>query len=115
MKHIKLFEQFIILDEEPSALNESIDVKYWADYHTNKGKIFIDASKPGGSVTSGFLSKVANAVEDEVRQWNSNNRDGKTNEIGKEDEKRVMNLALDFFKAAGWISTDIIQAMIAQS
>lgn len=96
-------------------IDESIDVKYWADYHTNKGNTFIDASIPGRSVTSGFLSKVADAVEDEVRQWNSNNRDGKTNEIGKEDEKRVMNLALDFFKAAGWISTDIIQAMIAQS
>lgn len=83
-------------------LREAVDVKYWTDYHEGSSKI-----------TS--MSKVANAVEDQVISWNKNNEDGKDNEIGKEDEKKVMNLAHDFFKAAGWISADIIQAMIAQT
>lgn len=92
MKNIKGFEDFI---------NESVNVKYWADYHEKSTKI-----------TS--TSKVARAVEDEVEEWNLNNEDGKDNEVTNKDEKKVMNLAHDFFKAAGWISADVIQAMIAQ-
>lgn len=92
MKTVKGFEDFI---------NESVNVKYWADYHEKSTKI-----------TS--TSKVARAVEDEVEEWNLNNEDGKDNEVTNKDEKKVMNLAHDFFKAAGWISTDVIQAMIAQ-
>lgn len=92
MKKVKLFEDFI---------NESVNVKYWADYHEKSKKI-----------TS--VSKVSRAVEDEVEEWNLNNEDGKDNEVTNGDEKKVMNLAHDFFKAAGWISTDVIQAMIAQ-
>jgi hypothetical protein len=92
MKTVKRFEDFI---------NESVNVKYWADYHEKSTKI-----------TS--TSKVARAVEDEVEEWNLNNEDGKDNEVTNKDEKKVMNLAHDFFKAAGWISADVIQAMIAQ-
>lgn len=92
MKHAKLYEDFI---------NESVNVKYWADYHEKSTKI-----------TS--VSKVARAVEDEVEEWNDNNENGKDNEVTSGDEKKVMNLAHDFFKAAGWISADVIQAMIAQ-
>ena len=92
MKKVKVFEDFI---------NESVNVKYWADYHEKSKKI-----------TS--VSKVARAVEDEVEDWNLNNEDGKDNEVTNGDEKKVMNLAHDFFKAAGWISADVIQAMIAQ-
>ena len=92
MKHAKLYEDFI---------NESLNVKYWADYHEKSTKI-----------TS--VSKVARAVEDEVEEWNDNNENGKDNEVTSGDEKKVMNLAHDFFKAAGWISADVIQAMIDQ-
>jgi hypothetical protein len=92
MKTVKGFEDFI---------NESVNVKYWADYHEKSTKI-----------TS--TSKVARTVEDEVEEWNLNNEDGKENEVTNKDEKKVMNLAHDFFKAAGWISADVIQAMIAQ-
>jgi hypothetical protein len=92
MKKVKLFEQFI---------NESINIKYWADYHEKSTKI-----------TS--ASKVNRAVEDEVEEWNLNNEDGKDNEVTNGDEKKVIKLAHDFFRAAGWISTDIIQAMISQ-
>jgi len=84
-----------------SFTNEAIDVKYWEDYHEKSTKI-----------TS--ASKVARAVEDEVEDWNDNNENGSENEVTSAGEKKVMNLAHDFFKAAGWISSDIIQAMIAQ-
>jgi hypothetical protein len=86
---------------EESTITEAIDVKYWEDYHEKSTKI-----------TS--ASKVARAVEDEVEEWNLNNEDGKDNEVTNGGEKKVMNLAHDFFKAAGWISSDVIQAMIAQ-
>ena len=84
-----------------SVTNEAIDVKYWEDYHEKSTKI-----------TS--ASKVTRAVEDEVEDWNDNNENGSENEVTSAGEKKVMNLARDFFKAAGWISSDIIQAMIAQ-
>ena len=87
------------LDE--STTNEAFDANYWEDYHEKSTKI-----------TS--LSKVANAVEDCVWDWNDNNEMGKENEVTSSGEKKVMNLAHDFFKAKGYISTDVIDAMIAQ-
>ena len=84
-----------------SATNEAFNAKYWEDYHEKSTKI-----------TS--ASKVARAVEDEVEEWNDNNEDGEDNEVTNAGEKKVMNLAHDFFKATGWISSDVIQAMIAQ-
>ena len=84
-----------------SVVTEAIDAKYWEDYHEKSPKI-----------TSS--SKVARAVEDEVEDWNDNNENGEENEVTPAGEKTVMNLAHDFFKATGWISGDVIQAMIAQ-
>ena len=84
-----------------SVANEAIDAKYWEDYHEKSPKI-----------TSS--SKVARAVEDEVEDWNDNNENGEENEVTPAGEKKVMNLAHDFFKATGWISGDVIQAMITQ-
>ena len=86
---------------DESATNEAFDANYWEDYHEKSPKI-----------TS--ASKVANAVEDCVWDWNDNNENGKENEVSKTGEKKVMNLAYDFFKAKGYISFDIIDAMIAQ-
>lgn len=97
--YIKVNGRIIAVDE--SVTNEAIDVKYWEDYHEKSTKI-----------TS--ASKVARAVEDEVEDWNDNNENGSENEVTSAGEKKVMNLAHDFFKAAGWISSDIIQAMIVQ-
>jgi hypothetical protein len=84
-----------------SVVTEAFDANYWEDYHEKSPKI-----------TS--ASKVANAVEDCVWDWNDNNENGKENEVSKTGEKKVMNLAHDFFKAKGYISFDIIDAMIAQ-
>jgi hypothetical protein len=86
---------------EESTVTEAIDVKYWEDYHEKSTKI-----------TS--ASKVTRAVQDEVEDWNDNNENGEDNKVTNGGEKKVMNLAHDFFKAAGWISLDVIHAMIAQ-
>lgn len=104
---IKTFKDFIN-EGETNPTTPALDVRYWTDWHQDAQKI-----------TS--ISRVANAVEDEVQWWNSLstaqklNTYSETHEIEKEDEKKVMNLAHDFFKATGWISTDIIKAMIARS
>jgi hypothetical protein len=84
-----------------SNTNEAFDAKYWEDYHEKSKKITSD-------------SKVARAVEDSVENWNDNNEDGKDNEVTPNGEAKVMDLAHAFFKAKGWISFDIIDAMIAQ-
>jgi len=100
-KYIKVNGRMIEIDESLSQIDEAIDVKYWEDYHEKSAKI-----------TS--TSKITNAVEDQVEEWNDNNEDGKSNEINKKGEAKVMSLAHDFFKATGWISIDIIDAMISQ-
>jgi hypothetical protein len=92
MKHIKEYEEFI---------NESFDAKYWEDYHEKSPKI---TSK----------SAVVRAVEDAVEEWNDNNEMGKENEVTKKGEKIVMELAHKFFDAKGYISSDVIEAMITQ-
>jgi hypothetical protein len=97
--YIKVNGRIIEVDE--SVITEAFNAKYWEDYHGKSQKI-----------TS--VSKVARAVEDEVEEWNDNNEEGPSNEVTKVGEKKVMNLAHDFFKAKGWISSDVISAMIAQ-
>lgn len=84
-----------------SVTNEGFDANYWEDYHEKSTKI-----------TS--ASKVSRAVEAAVEDWNDNNEDGEENKVTNGGEKKVLNLAHDFFKAKGWISSDIIDAMIAQ-
>jgi len=84
-----------------SVVTEGFDANYWEDYHEKSTKI-----------TS--ASKVARAVEDAVEDWNDNNEDGEDNEVTNGGEKKVLTLAHDFFKAKGWISSDVIEAMIAQ-
>ena len=94
---------FSNLDDEldESVTNEAFDANYWEDYHDKSPKI-----------TS--ASKVKGAVEDGVWDWNDNNENGKENEVTPAGEKKVMNVANDFFKAKGYICADIIDAMIAQ-
>ena len=39
---------------------------------------------------------------------------GEENEVSPAGEKKVLALAKKFYKAKGWISADVIDAMIAQ-
>jgi hypothetical protein len=86
-----------------SVVTEGFDAKYWEDYHEGASKI----KNPGGMQLQQIVS---GCVED----WNDNNEDGADNEVTTAGEKKVLKLAKEFVKATGWISDDVIDAMIAQ-
>jgi hypothetical protein len=92
-----------------SQVNESFNAKYWEDYHEDSEKL-----KSGHGFKPGKLAWIDAEVEAEVEEWNDNNEMGKDNEISSAGEKKVIKLAKEFFNAKGWISSDVIQAMIAQ-
>jgi hypothetical protein len=86
-----------------SVTNEGFDAKYWEDYHEAAGKI----ENPGSM-------QVQQEVSACVEEWNDNNENGEENEVTPNGEKKVLKLAKEFVKAKGWISSDVIEAMIAQ-
>jgi len=82
------------------SVNEAIDVKYWSGYHEDADKF------------ENWQKDVAPAaVRDRIVNFNNETEFDKVNNAG---EKKVKKLADEFFKAAGWISDDIIDAMISQ-
>ena len=86
-----------------SVVTEKFDAKYWEDYHEGASKIENPNDKQ-------LEQEVSGCVED----WNDNNEMGEENEVTSAGEKKVFKLAKEFVKAKGWISSDIIEAMIAQ-
>ena len=86
-----------------SVVTEGFDANYWEDYHEDSNKI---------TQITGMT--IQHEVEAEVEEWNDNNEDGDDNEVTSAGEKKVIKLAKEFAKAKGWISSDVIQAMIAQ-
>ena len=87
-------------------VKESIDVKYWADYN-------LDGS---GQSTEHFAEKSTD-FEDTfslaVSEWNAE-AEGAENRVKGANLQRIKKLAKEFFKQAGWISVNVIQAMIMQ-
>lgn len=96
-KHIPTFESFV---------NESIDVKYWEDYNT-------DTSGQGKKEHEVKSKDFEDTFEDAVVYWNQE-ADGAENRIKGAQIQKIKKLAQEFFKKAGWISSNVIQAMIAQ-
>jgi len=86
-----------------SVVTEGFDANYWEDYHEAAGKIENPSSM-----------QVQQEVSACVKEWNDNNENGKENEVTPNGEKKVLKLAKEFVKAKGWISSDVIEAMIAQ-
>lgn len=86
-----------------SVVTEGFDANYWEDYHEAAGKI----ENPSGM-------QVQQEVSACVEEWNDNNENGEENEVTPNGEKKVLKLAKEFVKAKGWISSDVIEAMIAQ-
>ena len=86
-----------------SVTNEAFNAKYWEDYHEKSGKI----ENPNSI-------QLRQEVEACVEDWNDNNENGEENEVTSAGEKKVLKLAQEFVKAKGWISSDVIDAMIAQ-
>lgn len=86
-----------------SVVTEGFDANYWEDYHESAGKI----ENPTGM-------QIQQEVSACVEEWNDNNENGEENEVTSNGEKKVLKLAKEFVKAKGWISSDVIEAMIAQ-
>jgi uncharacterized protein with PIN domain len=86
-----------------SVVTEAFDANYWEDYHEDSTK----SKNPGNF-------QLQQEVEGCVEDWNDNNENGKENEVTSAGEKKVLKLAKEFVKAKGWISSDVIDAMIAQ-
>lgn len=88
------------------SLQESIDVKYWEDYNT-------DTSGQGKKEHEVKSKDFEDTFEDAVVYWNQE-ADGAENRIKGAQIQKIKKLAQEFFKKAGWISSNVIQAMIAQ-
>ena len=91
---------------ESGDLSESIDVKYWEDYNT-------DTSGQGKKEHEVKSKDFEDTFEDAVVYWNQE-ADGAENRIKGAQIQKIKKLAQEFFKKAGWISSNVIQAMIAQ-
>ena len=90
-----------------NLVNESIDVKYWSDYNDEAGRTF--AAKEFAEKSKDFDETFEEAVDD----WNDEAEDAE-NRIKGAQIKKIEKLAKEFFKKAGWISINVVQAMIMQ-
>ena len=89
-----------------SVTNEAIDTKYWADYNT-------DTSGQGNKEFANKSKDFEDTFEDAVVYWNQE-ADGAENRIKGTQIQTIKKLAQEFFKKEGYISINIVQAMIAQ-
>jgi len=101
--YIKVNGRIIEVDE--SVVTEGFDANYWEDYHDSG-----ESGKTKNPTGMQVQQQVSGCVED----WNDNNEVGPENEVTSSGEKKVLKLAKEFVKAKGWISSDVIDAMIAQ-
>jgi hypothetical protein len=97
MRHIKLYEEFA---------NEAMDTKYWEDYNT-------DTSGRGKKEHEEKSKDFEDTFEDAVDYWNEE-ADDEENRIEDAQIQAIKKLAQEFFKKTGWISINVVQAMIAQ-
>ena len=88
-----------------SVVTEGFDANYWEDYHE---------SGEDGKIENPNNIQIQQEVEATTEEWNDNNEAGPENEIAPKIEKKVIELAKKFAKAKGWISSDVIEAMLAQ-
>jgi hypothetical protein len=96
MKHIKLFEDFVKVDE-------SIDIKYWSDYNT-------DTSGQSDPDYANKSKDFEGTFKEAVKDWNDMGEDPITNQ----EAEKVKKIAKEFFNKTGWISVNVASAMIAQ-
>ena len=89
------------------VIKESIDVKYWSAYNDDAG--VQGQSKHYSDKSTDF----EDTFEDAVTEWNQE-ADGAENMIKGAKIQKIKKLAQEFFKQAGWISVNVIQAMIMQ-
>ena len=87
-------------------VKESIDVKYWSDYNDN-------TSGQGEKEHEVKSKDFEDTFEDAVSYWNQE-AEGAENRVKGANLQRIKKLAKEFFKQAGWISVNVVQAMIMQ-
>lgn len=99
---------FEIYESSVKSVQEAIDVDYWADYNTDTSgrgkKEFAEKSK---KFNKNFFNNAMNS-------WNSEAESDSTLGAFTSEYSKIYKLAEEFFKRAGYISVNIIHAMIAQ-
>ena len=91
-----------------ATVNESIDVKYWADYNDDtSGQGKKEFSEKSTKFNKDFFNKAMNS-------WNSEAEGDSTLRAFSSEYSKIYKMAEEFFKKAGYISTNIIHAMIMQ-
>lgn len=101
-KRMKFLEDGI----KNKVIKESIDTKYWSDYNT-------DTSGQGKKEHEVKSKDFEETFEDAVVYWNQE-ADGAENRIKGAQIQTIKKLANEFFKKEGWVSVNIILAMITQ-
>jgi len=100
----------IIREEVRKVVSENnsfapYDVKYWTDYN-------VDTSGQGKKEFAIKSKDFEDTFEDAVSEWN---REAEKESMIKGSEiAAIKKLAMEFYKKAGWISVNVIQAMISQ-
>ena len=88
------------------STNEAIDTKYWADYNT-------DTSSKGPKEFADKSKNFDDTFDFAVENWNKF-AEGPENRVKDASIGKIQKLAKEFFKKEGWISVNVVQAMIAQ-
>jgi hypothetical protein len=90
------------------TINEAIDVKYWADYNDDtSGQGKKEDAEKSNKFNKDFFNKAMNS-------WNSEAESGSGIRAFSSEYSKIYKMAEEFFKKAGYISTNIIHAMIMQ-
>jgi hypothetical protein len=94
--------------EADRNLQESVDVDYWADYNTDtSGRGKKEHAEKSTKFNKDFFNKAMNS-------WNSEADSGSGLRAFSSEYSKIYKMAEEFFKKAGYISTNIIHAMIMQ-
>jgi len=91
---------------DPRVL-EAIDTKYWADYNTDTSG---QSKKEFAEKSKNFDDTFSLAVSD----WNDSAGEAPADRIKGAQIDKIKKLANEFFKKEGYISVNIVQAMISQ-
>ncbi len=100
MKHIKTFESF---------LNEASGLSYWGDY----AKDTSGQAPAWMSQEAKSISEVTKLIDQSIKYWNDE-AESAEDRVPKGSEKRIGDLAMQYFKQFKSINGNIISAMIAQ-
>jgi hypothetical protein len=89
-------------EKNESVVKESIDTNYWIKYNKNPN---------GESSQSKKSNNFEYTFKDALNDWNSEGEDV----VSGSDAQRIKKLAKEFFDKEGYITYNIVYAMIMQS